>query len=76
MCSRLATRSACSREPGGRLAIIFSRAEMAMPSRPSSLAGPGGRPDLSLSVPLPALTYVASQSRMSTTTMINRIDGG
>lgn len=47
-----------------------------MPSRPSSLAGPGGRPDLSLSVPLPALTYVASQSRMSTTTMINRIDGG
>ncbi|WP_423760447.1 acetoacetate decarboxylase family protein [Burkholderia sp. NLJ2] len=39
------------------------------------IAGPGGRPDLSLSVPLPALTDVASQSRMSTTTMINRIDG-
>ncbi|KML53707.1 acetoacetate decarboxylase [Burkholderia cepacia] len=39
------------------------------------IAGPGGRPDLSLSVPLPALTHVASQSQMGTTTMINRIDG-
>jgi len=39
------------------------------------IAGPGGRPDLSLSVPLPALTQVPSQSHMGTTTMINRIDG-
>ncbi|WP_423382729.1 acetoacetate decarboxylase [Burkholderia sp. LMG 32019] len=39
------------------------------------IAGPGGRPDLSLSVPLPALTNVPSQSHMGTATMINRIDG-
>ncbi|HIH2748897.1 acetoacetate decarboxylase [Burkholderia aenigmatica] len=39
------------------------------------IAGPGGRPDLSLSVPMPELTRVASQSHMSTSTMINRIDG-
>ncbi len=39
------------------------------------IAGPGGRPDLSLSVPLPALTSVPSQSHMGTTTMVNRIDG-
>ncbi|KFG98050.1 acetoacetate decarboxylase [Burkholderia paludis] len=39
------------------------------------IAGPGGRPDLSLSVPLPALTEAAPQSRLGTTTMINRIDG-
>lgn len=39
------------------------------------IAGPGGRPDLSLSVPLPELTHVASQSHMGSTTMINRIDG-
>ena len=39
------------------------------------IAGPGGRPDLSLSVPMPELTNVASQSHMGTSTMINRIDG-
>ncbi|PCE24741.1 acetoacetate decarboxylase family protein [Burkholderia ubonensis] len=39
------------------------------------IAGPGGRPDLSLSAPLPALNTVAPQSRMGTTTMINLIDG-
>ncbi|RQR63212.1 acetoacetate decarboxylase [Burkholderia sp. Bp9002] len=39
------------------------------------IAGPGGRPDLSLRAPLPALNNVASQSRMSTATMINLIDG-
>lgn len=39
------------------------------------VAGPGGRPDLSLSVPLPVLTSVPSQSHMGTTTMVNRIDG-
>ncbi|TCW84282.1 acetoacetate decarboxylase [Burkholderia sp. SRS-46] len=39
------------------------------------IAGPGGRPDLSLRTPLPALHNVPSQSRMSTATMINRIDG-
>ncbi|OXI28941.1 acetoacetate decarboxylase [Burkholderia sp. AU16741] len=41
----------------------------------AGIAGPGGRPDLSLSVPLPALTSVPSQSHMGTTTMVNRIDG-
>ncbi|MEK7892807.1 acetoacetate decarboxylase [Burkholderia contaminans] len=39
------------------------------------IAGPGGRPDLSLSVPMPGLTNVASQSHMGTSTMINCIDG-
>ncbi|WP_179402340.1 acetoacetate decarboxylase family protein [Burkholderia guangdongensis] len=39
------------------------------------IAGPGGRPDLSLSAPLPALSNVAPQSRMGTTTMVNLIDG-
>ncbi|KVD96375.1 acetoacetate decarboxylase [Burkholderia stagnalis] len=39
------------------------------------IAGPGGRPDLSLRAPLPALNNVASQSRMSMATMINLIDG-
>ncbi|MGU7782195.1 acetoacetate decarboxylase family protein [Burkholderia sp. PU8-34] len=39
------------------------------------IAGPGGRPDLSLTAPLPALSNVAPQSRMGTTTMINLIDG-
>ncbi|KUZ78452.1 acetoacetate decarboxylase family protein [Burkholderia ubonensis] len=39
------------------------------------IAGPGGRPDLSLSAPLPALNNAASQSRMGTTTMINLVDG-
>lgn len=41
----------------------------------SRIAGPGGRPDLSLSAPLPALNNAASQSRMGTTTMINLVDG-
>ncbi|VWD35011.1 acetoacetate decarboxylase [Burkholderia lata] len=39
------------------------------------IAGPGGRPDVSLSVPMPDLTHVPSQSHMGTSTMINRIDG-
>lgn len=39
------------------------------------IAGPGGRPDLTLSAPLPALRDVASQSHMGTTTMINMVDG-
>ncbi|AYZ62205.1 acetoacetate decarboxylase [Burkholderia multivorans] len=41
----------------------------------ASIAGPGGKPDLTLSAPLPALRNVAPQSHMGTTTMINRIDG-
>ncbi|MGU3782119.1 acetoacetate decarboxylase [Burkholderia metallica] len=39
------------------------------------IAGPDSRPDLSLSVPMPGLTDVPSQSHMGTSTMINRIDG-
>lgn len=39
------------------------------------IAGPGGAPDLTLHAPLPALRDVASQSHMTTTTMVNKVDG-
>jgi hypothetical protein len=39
------------------------------------IAGPGGAPDLTLSAPLPLLRDVVPQSRMGTTTMVNRVDG-
>ncbi|WP_175782828.1 acetoacetate decarboxylase family protein [Burkholderia anthina] len=39
------------------------------------IAGPDGRPDLTLNAPAPALTRVAPQSRMGTNTMINLVDG-
>ena len=39
------------------------------------IAGPDGRPDLTLNAPTPALTRVAPQSRMGTNTMINLVDG-
>ncbi|HHT9029891.1 TPA: acetoacetate decarboxylase [Burkholderia cenocepacia] len=41
----------------------------------ASIAGPGGKPDLTLRAPLPELRNVPSQSHMATATMINRIDG-
>lgn len=41
----------------------------------ASIAGPDGTPDLSLRAPLPALRHVVPQSRMSTTTMVHRVDG-
>ena len=39
------------------------------------IAGPDGTPDLSLRAPVPALRQVVPQSRMSTTTMVHRVDG-
>ncbi|MDU9405174.1 acetoacetate decarboxylase [Pseudomonas sp. zfem004] len=39
------------------------------------IAATDGRPDLSLQAPLPALSTVASQSRMGTTTMVHQVDG-
>lgn len=41
----------------------------------ASIAAPGGKPDLTLHAPLPALRNVVPQSRMGTATMINRVDG-
>ncbi|WP_107312812.1 acetoacetate decarboxylase [Burkholderia metallica] len=41
----------------------------------AAIAGPGGKPDLTLSAPLPALRDVPSQSHMGSATMINMIDG-
>ncbi len=41
----------------------------------ATIAGPGGKPDLTLSAPLPALRNVPSQSHMASATMINMIDG-
>ncbi|PRD84246.1 acetoacetate decarboxylase [Burkholderia multivorans] len=41
----------------------------------ASIAGPGGKADLTLRAPLPALRDVPSQSHMATATMINPIDG-
>ncbi|WP_199031185.1 acetoacetate decarboxylase family protein [Ralstonia sp. ASV6] len=41
----------------------------------ASIAAPGGKPDLTLHAPLPALRNVVPQSRMGTTTMINKVDG-
>ncbi|MCO8590194.1 acetoacetate decarboxylase [Burkholderia multivorans] len=41
----------------------------------ASIAGPGGKADLTLRAPLPVLRDVPSQSRMATATMINPIDG-
>lgn len=39
------------------------------------IAGPGNKPDLTLSAPLPTLHDAVPQSRMGTTTMINKVDG-
>ncbi|NMV40979.1 acetoacetate decarboxylase [Ralstonia insidiosa] len=41
----------------------------------ASIAASGGRPDLTLHAPLPALHNVVPQSRMGTATMINQVDG-
>lgn len=41
----------------------------------ASILGPGGAPDLTLTAPTPPLRDVPGQSRMSTSTLINRIDG-
>lgn len=41
----------------------------------ASIDGPDGNPDLILSAPLPALKEVPSQSRLTTSTMSNRVDG-
>lgn len=41
----------------------------------ANITGPDGTPDVSLRAPLPALHQVVPQSRMSTTTMIHRVDG-
>ncbi|MEV8470739.1 MULTISPECIES: hypothetical protein [unclassified Ralstonia] len=41
----------------------------------ASAGAPGRQPDLTLHAPLPALRNVAPQSRMGTTTMINKVDG-
>ncbi|WP_374729104.1 hypothetical protein [Caballeronia ptereochthonis] len=41
----------------------------------ASISALGGKPDLSVNAPLPALRTVAPQSHLGTTTMINRIDG-
>lgn len=41
----------------------------------AGIAGPGGKPDLTLSGPLPSLRKVPSQSRLANTTMIHRVDG-
>ncbi|RQU46035.1 acetoacetate decarboxylase [Burkholderia cenocepacia] len=41
----------------------------------ATIAGPGGKPDLTLSAPLPALRNVPSQSHMGSATMLNMIDG-
>jgi len=54
------------------------RAEIDMhigPEVRALIAAPGGRPELTLSTPLPALRTVASQSHMAATTMIHLIDG-
>lgn len=39
------------------------------------IAAPGGQSDLSLHAPLPVLHDVVPQSRMGTTTMVNKVDG-
>lgn len=39
------------------------------------IAGPANKPDLTLSAPLPTLHDAVPQSRMGTTTMINKVDG-
>lgn len=41
----------------------------------ASIAGPGGKVDLTLRAPLPVLRDVPSQSHMATATMVNQIDG-
>ncbi|KGC03125.1 acetoacetate decarboxylase family protein [Burkholderia multivorans] len=41
----------------------------------ASIAGPGGKADLTLRAPLPVLRDVPSQSHMATATMVNQIDG-
>lgn len=41
----------------------------------ASIAGPGGKADLTLRTPLPVLRNVPSQSHMATATMVNQIDG-
>ena len=41
----------------------------------ASLAAMGGQPDVTLRAPLPVLREVPSQSRMSTNTLIHRVDG-
>jgi len=41
----------------------------------ASIAGPDGKADLILKAPLPVLKNVPSQSRLSTATMSNRVDG-
>ncbi len=41
----------------------------------ASIAGPGGKADLTLRAPLPVLRDVPSQSHMATATMVNEIDG-
>jgi hypothetical protein len=50
--------------------------DMSIGARVSArIAGPDGRPDLTLNAPTPALTDVPSQSRMGTNIMINLVDG-
>jgi len=41
----------------------------------ADIAGPDGTPDLSLRSSIPELHHVVPQSRMSTTTMVHRVDG-
>lgn len=41
----------------------------------AAIRGADGKPDLTLTAPLPALKQVAPQSQIGTSTMINRIDG-
>ncbi|MBR8124200.1 acetoacetate decarboxylase family protein [Burkholderia multivorans] len=41
----------------------------------ASIAGPGGKADLTLRASLPVLRNVPSQSHMATATMVNQIDG-
>jgi hypothetical protein len=41
----------------------------------AEIAGPTGRPDVTLHAPLPEFTDVPSQSRMGTNTMIHLVDG-
>jgi hypothetical protein len=39
------------------------------------IAGPGGKPDLSLNAPLPTMKKAPSQSRLTTSTMVHQVDG-
>lgn len=41
----------------------------------AQIASPSGQLDLSLSAPCPTLNHVPSQSRLTSTTMVNQIDG-